>query len=158
MSKKLLMLLLAMCLLFVACQRQPQFVKVPETTGTVGEVHIEIQQPPAGQAVNTNIGTPTLEILSPTEGEILTGGTVTVQVKVSNFNLVDYTKSKTAVPGEGHLHFFLDGGQYSFTYFPRYTYTNVANGEHEITVMLVSSDHTNVKGAEKKVKFVMKSS
>lgn len=173
MSKRgSLIIILLLAFVIVACK---QIEKAPEvqpisTTGTVNlsiqtseEVQQEMERRAQQQAEQAQkessiltAAIPVLEVTSPTEGQELSGGKVTIKASVSNFDLVDYTTHKTATAGEGHLHFFIDGGRYAFTYFPSYTYTDVKPGEHEITVILVNSDHTNLKPSiEKKVKFMM---
>ena len=159
MSKRSLLLILVISILLISCQKQDtKFVKVLESTNTVGEVHIEIQKAPVGQAINLDSTKPKLDITSPTEGEILRGGTVTVKVKAEGIDVVDYSKNLKLTPGQGHFHFFIDQGNYIYSYFPSYTYTNVPTGEHEVEVFLANNDHTNLNPpVVAKVKFVMKS-
>lgn len=52
-------------------------------------------------------GSPQITITSPQNGATLPAGNVTVNVQVSNFNIVD-KQGQASVPGEGHVHFYMD--------------------------------------------------
>ncbi len=98
---------------------------------------------------------PTVTIVSPSDGATVPAGDVTVTVQVSNFNVVD-KQGQANVPGEGHIHFYLDvpapttpgqpaippSGVWAHVSGTTYTFTNVAAGMHTITVQLVNNDHT----------------
>ncbi|HTY81255.1 MAG TPA: cupredoxin domain-containing protein [Dehalococcoidales bacterium] len=82
-------------------------------------------------------------------------GNVTVSVQVSNFNLIDKL-GQANVPGQGHLHYFMDvdapttpgqpaittPGTYAATAATSYTWTNVGGGSHKFSVELINNDHT----------------
>ncbi|MDI6876560.1 MAG: fasciclin domain-containing protein [Methanomicrobiales archaeon] len=99
--------------------------------------------------------TPALNITEPQEGANLSGDTITVSVNVTNFTLVDRLGAAN-VPGEGHLHYYLDAavprnasapaitapGTYVPTVNTSYTWANVTPGEHNLSVQLVNNDHT----------------
>jgi plastocyanin len=99
---------------------------------------------------------PTLKIISPSGGVIPVPGDVTVTVEVSNFKVVD-KQGQANVPGEGHIHYYLDidapttpgqpavppsGSIWAQVADTSYTFTNVAAGNHAISVELVNNDHT----------------
>ena len=98
---------------------------------------------------------PTLTILFPLDGSTSTLGDVHVLVKVTNFNVVD-KQDQANVPGEGHIHFFLDvaapttpgqvaiptSGVWAHVAATTYTFKNLAEGTHIIAVELVNNDHT----------------
>jgi outer membrane protein assembly factor BamB len=106
-------------------------------------------------ALSTEAAGPILHIVSPSEGEILPSGNLTVSVEVLNFDLVE-ALGEAAVEGEGHLHFYLDveppttpgqpavteNGTYMVTTGTTVTWENVAAGEHTLSVQLVNNDHT----------------
>jgi plastocyanin len=98
---------------------------------------------------------PTLKIVTPAEGAMISGGNVTISVSVTNFNLVNKL-GQPNVAGEGHLHYFMDVtpptapgvpaitavGTYVPTTATSYTWTNVTPGMHMFSVELVNNDHT----------------
>lgn len=63
-----------------------------------------------------------------------------VTTDVSGFTLtgVDATE---AVPGEGHLHLFVDGQLETMVYESEYTLANLSPGDHQIMVSLSTNDH-----------------
>jgi hypothetical protein len=82
-------------------------------------------------------------------------GDITVNIKVTNFNIVDKL-GQANVAGEGHVIYYLDadppttGGQTATTaagtfaesVSTTYTWKNVAAGNHKISVQLVNNDGT----------------
>jgi hypothetical protein len=108
-------------------------------------------------AYPTTAATPTISITSPSNGASLPAGNVTVTVAVNNFNVVD-KQSQANVPGEGHIHFYLDvaaptaagipaiptSGTWAHVATTTYTFNNVGAGTHTIAVQLVNNDHTPV--------------
>jgi hypothetical protein len=100
---------------------------------------------------------PTLSITSPTSGASVSQGNIVVNARVTNFNVVD-KQGQANVPGEGHLHFYLDvdapttagqpaipaSGVWAHVSGTTYTFSNVAPGTHTISVQLVNNDHTPV--------------
>jgi outer membrane protein assembly factor BamB len=112
--------------------------------------------PPVVQKVTITVDTnPRITITSPTNGKIQKAGSVTINVSVSDFDLVDKLGS-TNVAGQGHIHYFLDvqppttqgqpavttAGTYAATAATSYTWTNVPTGIHTFYVELVNNDHT----------------
>ena len=106
---------------------------------------------PTAQAV------PTVTIVSPANGSNVAPGDLTVTIKVDNFNVVD-KQGQANVPGEGHVHFYLDvpapttpgqptippSGVWAHVSGTTYTFTNVTPGTHTIAVQLVNNDHSPV--------------
>lgn len=82
-------------------------------------------------------------------------GNVTVNLVVTNFNLVDKI-GQANIPGEGHIAYYLDvtapttagqpaltdTGTYAETNKTSYTWQNVAPGMHLLSVQLVNNDST----------------
>lgn len=100
---------------------------------------------------------PTLTIVTPTNGVVTPSSNIAVAVQVTNFNVVD-KQGQTNVPGEGHLHFYLDvtppttpgqpaiptSGVWAHVSATTYTFNSVVPGPHTIWVQLVNNDHTPV--------------
>jgi len=115
--------------------------------------------PPRVATVSVNvipeIGPSSLAILSPRDGASVPSGNVTVDIQVSNFNIVD-KQGQANVSHDGHVHYYLDveapttpgqpaipaSGIWAHVAASTYTFTNVAAGTHTISVELVNNDHT----------------
>jgi hypothetical protein len=109
---------------------------------------------PAVEPPGDDTGT-TVEIISPQDGATLPPGDITVVAQVTNFKVADKL-GQANVPGEGHLHFFLDvtpptaqgkpaippSGDWAPVAGTTYTFKNVGEGTHTIAVELVNNDHT----------------
>jgi len=106
---------------------------------------------PAGDDSGTKI-----EIISPQNGATVPPGDVAVTVQVTNFNIVD-KQGQANVAGAGHVHFYLDfmapetpnqpalapsGVVWAHVSGTAYTFKNVTEGTHTISVELVNNDHT----------------
>jgi hypothetical protein len=106
-----------------------------------------------------------------------TGSTVTAKVALKDFEISPTTVGQAPRPGQGHLHFTMDGGKYdqpkysgkngllakklgvsgkySPSLAPTITYRHLPPGKHELMVALANNNHTNV-GVNAKVKFTVK--
>jgi len=81
---------------------------------------------------------PTIEIVAPAAGATVPAGDVSMSVKTTDLKFV--MPSNTAVAGEGHVHFSLDGGPEQMSDSPDYVYKDVAPGEHKLVAQLVQND------------------
>jgi hypothetical protein len=117
--------------------------------------------PPVVDTITVNVApataaaAPTISIVSPRNGASLQSANITVTVAVNNFNIVD-KQGQANVPGEGHIHFYLDvaapttpgqvaipaTGTWAHVATTTYTFDNVDTGSHTIAVELVNNDHT----------------
>jgi hypothetical protein len=119
---------------------------------------------------------PTVRLVSPRNGAKLSGS-VTAKVALTNFRIAPNKVGQAPRPGEGHLHFKMDGGKYDFPKYsgkngliakklgvtghyspalaPTITYRHLPPGKHELEVYLANNNHTNT-GIETKVKFTLK--
>ncbi len=93
--------------------------------------------------------------ITPSNGATIDAGDITVSAMALNFNVVD-KQGQANVPGEGHLHYFLDveapttpgqpaiptSGSWTHTANTTYTFNDVASGTHTFSVELVNNDHT----------------
>lgn len=80
-----------------------------------------------------------VEILSPTDGEVLQTARVPVQMRLTGARLSE-TSSLTNRPDEGHLHTTLDGKLMSMT-SELSQEIDMPAGEHELEVEFVANDH-----------------
>ena len=101
------------------------------------------------------IGPASLVIVTPRDGNTLPAGDITVTIQTSNFNIVD-KQGQANVSHEGHVHYYLDvdapttpgqpaippSGVWAHEATTSYTFTNVAAGDHSISVQLINNDHT----------------
>jgi len=112
--------------------------------------------PPVVQKITVTVDTnPRLKIVTPVNGAIKKTGSITITASVGNFNVVD-KQGQAAVPGEGHLHFYMDvqpptdptkpaiptSGVWAHVSGTSYTFENVPVGLHTFYVQLVNNDHT----------------
>jgi hypothetical protein len=111
--------------------------------------------PPVTRTITVTAATPKVIITSPRDVAIVGPDNFTVIISVENFRLVD-SLGQANVPGEGHVHYFLDvepptapgvpavtsSGRYVPTTATSYTWFNVTGGFHIVAVELVNNDHT----------------
>ena len=84
--------------------------------------------------------TGTIQIVSPTDGEVIRGSDVPVKVKLTGAKVVAATTTNI-VADEGHLHLTLDGEVVSMNFSTTDTLTDVSPGIHTLQVEFVASDH-----------------
>jgi hypothetical protein len=98
---------------------------------------------------------PQVEIISPQQGDLVSFGSISVDVQVTNFNLVDKL-GQANVPGEGHLIYYLDvgaptkpgskaqplSGTWEETASIHYLFDGIWQGTHTLSVALVNNDGT----------------
>jgi hypothetical protein len=119
---------------------------------------------------------PGIKFLTPKNGAT-EQGSVKATVALTNFKIAPQAVGQAPRPGEGHLHFKMDGGKYDFPKYsgkngliarqlgvtghyspalaPNITYKNLPPGKHVLEVYLANNNHTNV-GVETKVSFTLK--
>ncbi len=107
------------------------------------------------QTMGNMTGMPNVTITMPENGSTVSVGNVTVEVNVTNFTVVEKL-GQAAVPGEGHIHYYMDtaipteqgkpavpeNGSYAVSTNTSYTWENVTAGMHNFSVQLVNNDHT----------------
>jgi plastocyanin len=98
---------------------------------------------------------PGARIIRPLEGSSVVGPNVTVDLRVSDFSLVDKI-GKAAVSGQGHVIYYLDvtppttpnvsafsaPGTYSATVDSTFTWTGLTPGAHRLSAQLVNNNDT----------------
>ncbi|MFA6530881.1 MAG: cupredoxin family copper-binding protein [Candidatus Micrarchaeia archaeon] len=109
-----------------------------------GEPIYQVTIGPNDQNSATQIKYPSLQLISPTDGEkIQTNGTsVNVAVLVETSNILLRTPAMKNVPGEGHLYFALDSSKEITTEKKGYTFENVGLGVHTLKVEIRHNDNT----------------
>jgi hypothetical protein len=93
---------------------------------------------PTGVERPTSTGV--LTIVSPENGERVSGGTAQLEVDLQGAEIVDQTSTDLR-PDEGHLHVMLDGSLVSMTSGTSQQLTDLAPGEHLLQVEFVAADH-----------------
>lgn len=100
---------------------------------------------------------PSIAIQTPSDGQVIQGNRVTVDVDVSHFSLTDFRTATGPVVGEGHVHIWLDTDvnnpqlAYKLLNDEPVTFENVKPGTHTLTVQLVGNDHKPVPFTKKQV-------
>ena len=86
--------------------------------------------------------TATLQILNPTEGQVVPGELLRVRLSLQGGRIVD-AASTTLTPNAGHIHVSIDGRLVSMTYGVTQLVEvgQLAHGEHTLTAEFVAADH-----------------
>lgn len=86
--------------------------------------------------------TPEITFTTPTEGATVSGPDVTLTFAVSNFEVVGPPDDGKNVAGKGHLHGYVDGGDYIPIASNGYTAKGLSSGKHTFKLDLRNNDHT----------------
>ena len=89
-------------------------------------------------AVSAAAVLPTIKVLAPLAGSTVTGSDLSVRIETTGLKFVD--PSTTRVPGEGHVHFVLDGQPVKMSITPEYVFKGLAPGPHTLRSELVQND------------------
>ena len=82
--------------------------------------------------------TPSISVISPSEGDLLYTPNVTVDVSVQNFNVANGT-------GDGHIHYTVDGGSIVMKYDTNpISLTSLSAGSHSVYLELVDNSHNPI--------------
>src|SRR5215471_11489287 len=97
---------------------------------------------------------PSVTILSPKDGDVITTNTVGVVPEIKNWKLRCDLAGTRNVAGAGHYHLELDGALVNMYCGPAaLSLQNVKPGEHTITILPAKNDHSEVEAAKAQVKF-----
>jgi hypothetical protein len=97
---------------------------------------------------------PSVTILSPKDGDVVTTNTVGVVPEIKNWKLRCDLAGTRNVGGTGHYHLELDGALVNMYCGPAaLSLQNVKPGEHTITILPAKNDHSEVEAAKAQVKF-----
>ena len=99
----------------------------------------ETNPPPTTPAARPST-TAKLAILSPKNGQTLSGPNVVLKVSLQDAQIVPATTTHI-VPNQGHLHVYLDNQIVSMTFGLDQAIPNVTAGQHVLRVEFVASDH-----------------
>lgn len=70
------------------------------------------------------------------------GKSATVEVKTTGVEIIDPAKvNEMPKPGQGHLHYQVDGGPVIATTATKLSFHGLTSGPHKIVVMLAGNDH-----------------
>ena len=105
----------------------------------------DTSSPPASSATptvsaNRPASPAKLSIITPKNGQVVSGTTVEMKVSLKDAKIVPAT-SATIVPDEGHLHVILDDQLISMTGDTSQLLSNLTPGQHLLKVEFVASDH-----------------
>lgn len=81
-----------------------------------------------------------------------TANKVTITLVPSNFQIVQ--PGQVNIEGQGHFHFYLDGGQYIPVANDTYMFENLAAGAHTLRIEMKNNDHSD-RGISKTIEFVV---
>ena len=92
--------------------------------------------------------TPSLKIVTPSEGQTLYENRVPILLSVENFQLVDYQTNQLPQVGQGHIHLWLDETNPTRESAVKlinddFTFSDVAYGDHNLRAELVNNDHSS---------------
>ena len=96
--------------------------------------------PSTPAVVERPTSTGVLTIVSPENGERVSGGTAQLEVDLQGAQIVDQTSTDLR-PDEGHLHVMLDGSLVSMSSGTSQQLTGLTPGEHLLQVEFVAADH-----------------
>ncbi len=107
---------------------------------------------PTGAVAQTD--QPSVTMLSPKDGDVVTTNTVAVIPEIKNWKLRCDLAGTKSVAGTGHYHLELDGGLVNMYCGPAaLSLQNVKPGEHTITIVPAKNDHSEIEAGKAQVKF-----
>ena len=92
---------------------------------------------------------PSVTILSPKDGDVVTANTVAVVSEITNWKLRCDLAGTQDIAGGGHYHLELDGALVNMYCGPAVlSLQNVKPGEHTITIVPAKNDHSEIEAAK----------
>lgn len=128
--------------------------QVTITDGNIDIDFIKDAQNPAIKGIEivqlSASGTPTIEITSPTEGQVFNTDTV----------VLEWNTTGADDSAGDHVHLYIDHNNYADRISPlplsgTYTITNLAEGSHFVTLKVADTSHAEYPGAEDTVNFTV---
>src|SRR6516164_1110177 len=97
---------------------------------------------------------PSVTILSPKDGDVVTANTVAVVPEIKNWKLRCDLAGTADIAGGGHYHLELDGALVNMYCGPSVlNLQNVKPGEHTIAIIPAKNDHSEIEAAKAQAKF-----
>ena len=84
---------------------------------------------------------PTIKIVSPGEGEIISGEAISIRMEITNFVQDGGAIGNAMVPGRGHWHLHLDDGRPVIDVGNEVILKDVPPGTHTVRIFLVQNNH-----------------
>lgn len=100
-------------------------------------------------AQTATTGAPSINTVSPQEGQTIYGDKVPILFEVKNLELTDPATNPTNVPGQGHIHVWLDDQKPTKesakkVFEDNTLYSDVPEGDHTLRAELVNNNHTSL--------------
>ena len=99
----------------------------------------------------SSVNAPSIAFASPMEGAMV-GSSVNIKLSPTNFKVA--APGPVAIAGEGHFHYFVDGGTYNALADTMFTLNDLAIGAHSVKVTLQDDKHADLK-IEKTLNFIV---
>ncbi len=114
-----------------------------------------VAMPAVAVAGLTQATAPTLAVVAPEAGAVVSGNSVSTRVAISGWRVDGALAGKAPVPGVGHYHIHLDGRLVNAYGAPRgaVSLQNVGAGRHELTFVLARNDHSELAGSSRTASF-----
>ena len=93
-----------------------------------------------GDGGSDSQGSPTLELLSPHDGDTVCGMPLVIEARVTNFTLTN-EDIEDPPPGEGHLHVYLNGQEVAQAGQEEVEINDVKDGEYQLRCDLALANH-----------------
>ena len=129
MKTAFLAVLLLATVFLSGCVQEPQAPTIPQPPGS----ELGDYTPP--------LGTPSLEIIYPKNGDVIGLSAVGIRVNVTNFKLKNIAANQVNKPNEGHINYYLDEKEQR-TSLTTVSFAGVPPGEHILRIELVNNDNS----------------
>lgn len=108
----------------------------------------------ATTTVNAQQLSPSLEIITPSDGQTIYGNKVPILFNVENLEIVDYQSNTTPAAGKGHIHIWLDDQNPTPVSAKKivedtFTFSDVPYGNHTLMAELVGNTHQSLTPPQK---------
>jgi|GEM_PF-4708223 len=94
--------------------------------------------------VTVNVAEPEITLISPTEGQTLTGPNIVIEYEVSNFTLDPVNVNDNPQAGFGHTHMYLDGLYQGLDASGTFPIPGVSGCEHTVRLELAQGGHAEL--------------
>ena len=138
---KALFLAVTLALLIISCSADRMEIKSSEAGNGVKDVSIKTTRVEISEESEGVKLSPTLNIISPAESQLIRNSAVTVELQAENFNIVPV--GAPVKENEGHFHVWLDSEK-RITSENILVFENVGSGRHSIVAELVKSNHSSL--------------